>query len=410
MNVVQIPRRFVTDSWGGTETVVLETTRRLRARGHASEILCPAALGRPGRDSVQGVPVHRVPYFYPYLGLSPAARSQLDQSGGNLFSWHLMAALWRHPGLELVHLHTGKRLGGAVRWVARRRRVPYVISLHGGVHDVPAAEAGRWTAPTAGSLEWGKALGLLVGSRRVLDDAAAVICVGAQEREATAARLPGRRVEYLPNGVDPGRFARGDRAGFRAAQGFAADDTVLLVVGRVAPQKNQRLAAQILARLLPRWPRARLLIVGPVNDPEYAAALGRDLQAPGLRGRATLLPGQLDGQRLVDAFHAADALLLPSVHEPFGIVVLEAWAAGLPVVAARVGGVPYFVEDGRTGWLFDSGDAAAAAERLLALCADADARRALGAAGRELARREYSWDRITERLLALYEDVLRRHR
>jgi len=135
----------------------------------------------------------------------------------------------------------------------------------------------------------------------------------------------------------------------------------------------------------------------------------RDLEQLELPGRYTLITGQLLGQDLVDAYHAADLLLLPSVHEPFGIVVLEAWAAGLPVVASRVGGVPYFLDDGVTGRLFESGDSAQASACVADLLQDPDRRRALGAAGRELALGEYSWDRVTQRLLELYQDVIREH-
>jgi len=187
MKVIHVPRRFVRSEWGGAETVILQIGKRLLAMGHETEIFCPNALASADRETVDGVDVTRFPYFYPYLGLSAEAKKRLDHKAGNLFSFALMRALQRVPDLDLVHLHTGKRLGGICRRVARGRRIPYVISLHGGVFDVPEEEARTWTEPTQGAFEWGKALGWWVGSRRVLDDAAAILCVGKREQEEAEA-------------------------------------------------------------------------------------------------------------------------------------------------------------------------------------------------------------------------------
>lgn len=408
MNVVQVPRRFVRQSWGGTETVILETSRRLLERGHRTEIACPNALASAATEVIGGVPVTRFPYFYPYWGLSAEARRQLDHKGGNLFSFALWRWLRAYPDLDLIHLHTGKRLGGIVRHVARARRIPYVISLHGGLLDVPGAEARSWVEPTQGTLEWGKLLGLWVGSRRVMNDAAAIICVGQEECRCVQQAYPETPAVHLPNGVDTGRFAQGDGGRFRRAHGLPADAWVVLGVGRIDPQKNQMLAVELLQALRATEPRAHLVLVGHVTNEPYAERLRAALREDGLAAAVTLIPGlDAHGQDLVDAYHAADVFLLPSVHEPFGIVILEAWAAGRPVVASRVGGVPSFVEDGSTGLLCPSGDAAAFLAALTRLRRDPGLAAALAAAGQRTVRERYSWEVITDRLLRIYEDARR---
>jgi glycosyltransferase involved in cell wall biosynthesis len=408
MNIVQVPRRFVQSAWGGTETVVLETCKRLLALGHHAAVLCPNALADRDQEVVEGVEVRRLPYFYPYWGLRGEARRQLDQKGGNLFSFPLMKALRRYPALDLVHLHTAKRIGGIVRRVARERRIPYVVSLHGGVCDVPAAEAQSWTAPTRGTLEWGKVLGWWVGSRRVLDDAAAILCVGQEEQRLMQERYPRGRVLYLPNGVDAERFSRGDGRAFRRRRRIPPQARVVLVVGRVAPQKNQLFAVRALPRMLEAAPDAHLLLVGGAADEAYRDRLSREVALRGMGPRVTLT-GELAGQELVDAYHAADLFLLPSIHEPFGIVILEAWAAGLPVLASRVGGVPGFVADGRDGLLFAAGDEGEFLRAFGALAADRERCGALASAGRAKTREQYTWDRIGERLAAIYEEVVHDH-
>jgi glycosyltransferase involved in cell wall biosynthesis len=408
MRSVQLARRFAPADWGGTETVILETSRRLIARGCPTEILCTTATDPCPHEQIAGVPVTRVPYFYPYLGLSSQAQQRLDKKGGSPFSVQMLARLAAVPGLDLIHCHVGNRLGGIGRFVARRRGIPYVVSIHGGLFDVPPAEAASWTAPAEGALEWGKLLGALVGSRRLLDDAAAILCVGHRESELARERLPGKRVLHLPNGVDAERFAGGDGEAFRRAHGLEPDALVLLTVARIDAQKNQRLLVRALPELLASEPRVRLLIIGNPTDPAYLTALERDVAERDLGRFVHIVPGlPARSQALLDAYHAADVFVLPSIHEPFGIVVLEAWAAGLPVVASRVGGLPHFVADGEDGLLFRSDDAADLCDKLRLMLASQDKRRALAAAGAHKARGEYSWDRITDRLLDVYREVIR---
>jgi len=124
MNIVQVPRRFVSSHWGGTETVILETCKRLLKMGHHTEIICPNALAHQNKKVIGGVNISRMPYFYPYLGLSDEAKQQLDRKGGNLFSFAMMSALKKYPDLDLIHLHTAKRLGGIGRTIAMKRKIP----------------------------------------------------------------------------------------------------------------------------------------------------------------------------------------------------------------------------------------------------------------------------------------------
>ena len=409
MLIAQVARRFVRSDWGGTETVVLETGRRLLAMGHRVEVHCSRALATCDREDVEGLPVRRHAYFYPYFGLSDGARDRLDRKGGNLFSPAMMLALWRLPGLDLVHLHALKRVGGIGRTVARMRGIPYVVSVHGGVYDVPAAEAASMLEPTAGAFEWGKALGWAVGSRRVLDDADAVLCLGPEEAARVRERHPRTRVEVLPNGVDPARFAGGDGAAFRQRHAIPAGAPVVLTVGRIDPQKDQRTAILALAALTATHPEARLVLAGPVTDAAYRERLAADAASAQVAGRV-VFAGGLSGTDVADAYRAADAFLLPSRHEPFGIVVLEAWAAGLPVVATRVGGIPSFAEDGRDCLLVEPGDPVAAAEALRTLLRDRGRAAGLASAGRDKALGSYTWDAVTRRLAALYEELVRQRR
>jgi glycosyltransferase involved in cell wall biosynthesis len=411
LSTIHIPRRFVLDAWGGTETVVLETCRRLPTLGIKSKIFCPAALSKPGPDSIGDVPVERFPYFYPYLGLSSAAASALDLKGGNLFSFALYRKLMKEPELDLIHLHTAKRLGGIGRTAALKRGIPYVISIHGGMTDVPADEAATWTAPTAKTVEWGKLLGMMVGSRRVLDDAAAIICVDQSESERMKKLYPSKRVEFVPNGVDPEPYRNGEGSRFRKDHGIGDDRKIILNISRIDPQKNQLMAVDVLDRVRQVGEDAMLVLIGPVTNVEYHAKLEAEIQRKGLSDHVLLIPGLPPGaQELYDAYAAADLFLLSSNHEPFGIVILEAWAAGAPVVAASVGGVPDFTHHGEDVLRFERGNAEEAARHALSILRNPDEAQRLREAAARLVEVKYHWNTITKQLADLYRDVVKQHK
>ncbi len=396
--------------WGGSETFIAEVSPRLQAKGFSASILTTKALDPTPEETYKGIPIKRFSYGYPYWGLAKGARGQLDKKAGNLFSFALLWHLLRLKEVDLIHLHTGKRLGGIARYCAIKKHVPYVISLHGGNLAVPKDEQDTWTEPTKGAVEWGKLLGYLVGSRRVLDDAAAIICVGKDEYEAMRGSYPGKLVEYLPNGVDIDRFAKGDGVAFRTAHGIPADRFVYLTVARMDVQKNQLGLVRQLPALLATVPNAHLLFLGHVTNRAYVESVTDEARALGVLDRVTIVPGvPYADQALVDAYHAADCFTLPSLHEPFGMVVLEAWASGLPVAVSRRGGLAALVTEGADGLFFDpqapAGDPLGMAAVLASLARDTPLRKILGAAGRATATASYSWDIITTRLIDIYRRV-----
>ena len=409
MKIIQVPRRFVASEWGGTETTILQTSRALRANGHEVEIYTSLALSDRRREVIQGVPVRRFTYSYPFLGLSAQDRQDMDKKGGNLLSMSLLWALAREPGVNLLHAHTGKRVGGIVRTAARLHGIPYVVTLHGGFFEVPKGEMDQMLAPIQNRFEWGRVFGALLGSRRVLEDASALICVGRDEYEAAKKQLPNQRVELLPNGVDSEFFATGDGAAFRAEYGIPTDRRIVLCVSRIDYQKNQISLVEAFPNVSTRHPDVHLVLLGPVTVESYHRRLRAKVQELGLQQRVTMVPGLgSDDPLLKGAFHAADIFCLPSLHEPFGIVILEAWAAGLPVVASRVGGIPSFTQDGEDILHSKPGDADDLGRRLIKMLDQPELAARLAAAGREKARRNYDWSTISRRLLNLYEDVAER--
>ena len=410
--ILHVPRRFVAEEWGGTETVVLEISREQQRAGWQPEIITTNALAHQTSEIIGGIPVRRHGYFYPYLGLSAADKLALDKKGGSAVSLGLFNALMRADHVRLFHLHTMARLGGQVRTAARLRKKPYVLSLHGGAYDTQAAELKTMSDPTRGKLEWGKALGALFGSRRVLGDADYIICVGQAEFEAAQKIVPHERVSALPNGVDPKKFQIGDGAGFRRKHNIAADAFVILCLSRIDAQKNQLALVEALARLCAAQPNAVLVLIGPETMPDYAARVRAVAVERNLTAHLRMLPGlRTDDADLVNAYHACDVFALPSNHEPFGIVVLEAWCARRPVVVSRLGGLRTLVREGETGLFFDPTAADATeqlADRLKLLAAQPLLRERLAEAGWKEVQAHYTWSAVNEKLEAIYA-VAERH-
>lgn len=407
MRILQIPRRFVKEDWGGTETVILETSKCLTAMGHHTQIVCPDILATTREEHIEGICVKRFPYFYPYYGISKDARKILDKRGGNIFSFALMRQLRRMPA-NIFHLHTGKRIGGLASYIARRRNIPFVISLHGGVYDVPQQQRESWTSPTKGAIEWGKFLGLWVGSRSVLQNAAAIICVGQKEHEEVQKRFPHKRTLFLPNGVDIAHFSQQCRAeNFREKHHIATNKKVMLQVGRIAPQKNQLFSVELVKEIRKKH-NAHLVLIGPVNDHIYFAKIQKYIRENNLNEHVTIIPGlQAKSVELLEAYHTCQLFLLPSIHEPFGIVILEAWAAQKAVVASNVGGIPSFVTSQKNALLSKVNDKKQFLTAIDKIMNDTNYAKNLAENGFREAQQKYSWQKITRDLVSLYQSVIK---
>ncbi|MBA3845761.1 MAG: glycosyltransferase family 4 protein, partial [Planctomycetes bacterium] len=284
-----------------------------------------------------------------------------------------------------------------------RRRVPCVISLHGGHFAIPAAEHADLVAGRAGrarGLDWGRALSWWWGTRTLLERVDAVICVGQDEYQAATARLPGQRVYFVPGAVDVDAFARGDRARGRAALGIDPARELVVAVSRLDRQKD-------LATLVQAWagagrPTCDLALIGSETTPGYADELRR--LSAGAAGRL-LLPGNMAAAVVPDLLAAADISVLPSRHEPFGLAIVESWAAGTAVIGAAIGGPAWLLAGETCGRLFPPGDHGALRALIVDLFDHPERRRALAEAGRRRATGEFTWRHHVDRLLTIYTEA-----
>ncbi len=405
--VVHVMRRFVPEKWGGTESVVFNLAREFSREGVESPVFCTAMFSAPGLQRFEEVPVRRFRYLFPWLGLSGAAKDKLRLKGGSPLSLSLFLGLLKEKEVSLIHTHVQHRLGGMARTAARLKGIPYVVSIHGGHFTLPSDQVDKMSEPFRGKLEWGKAFGFLLGARRVLSDADAILCVGENEYNEMRRNYPDKMVFHLPNGVCVDRFANAEAQAFRSAFGFQSSEKIVLCVSRIDYQKNQIGLVRAFARFAKTHPDHRLVLIGAATVEGYHAELMTEIEELGLDNRVRIIPGMTpDDPLLPGAYKASEMFVLASSHEPFGIVVLEAWAAGTPVLAYAVGGVPGFCTDREDSLLVEAGNELRLAEGMAELAADAALRTALSSRAFETVSGRYDWPVVAAQLREIYHRVL----
>jgi glycosyltransferase involved in cell wall biosynthesis len=218
---------------------------------------------------------------------------------------------------------------------------------------------------------------------------------------ARGVRYPSR-VRRVYHGIEPPVTESLEREGrqIRRDLGLGPADFLVGNVGRLALQKGQRHLIAAMPLLLERVPNAHAVIAGAGDLEDYLRDLS--LEA-GVADRVHVLGPRRDVPALM---HAMDVFVMPSIWEGFGLVLLEAMAAGRPIVASRVATIPEVVLDGETGLLVPAGDPVALAEALAQLAHDPENARALGESGRERLRQQFSIDKMVGDTELLYRELM----
>jgi starch synthase len=307
-------------------------------------------------------------------------------------------------GADVLHSHTWyANLAGVVG--AQLHGIPHVLTAHSLEPQRP------WKAEQLGG-------GYRISSwaeRQAYENADAVVAVSYGMRADVLEAYPfvdPARVHVIHNGIDPAVYAPDHRTDALRRYGVDPGRPYALFVGRVTRQKGLphllRAGAQLDRSV------QLVLCAGAPDTPEIAAEVEAAVdELAGSRSGVVWIHDMLPRAELAQLLTSATVFVCPSVYEPLGIVNLEAMGCETAVVASAVGGIPEVVADGLTGVLvprlavsdeeFEAGLAAAVND----LCADPDRARSMGAAGRERAVREFSWEAIAHRTVELYESLLR---
>lgn len=295
--------------------------------------------------------------------------------------WRRLGALFRERRLELVHTHNPLPLYYAAV-PARATRAALVHTKHG---INPTSKRRTWMR---------RGFGLLVD---------AFVCVSESTAEVARREHECRRraLHVILNGTDLSRFGpdAAARAAIRDELGIPSAATVVGTVGRIYPEKAHPFLIDSLLDLLGEDLHIVIVGTGPKAEAlaEKVASLPRP-DAVHLTGIRRDVPQVLC---------ALDVFALPSLYEGLPLVIPEAMATELPVVASAVGGVPRVVDEGETGFLIESGDGEALRDRVIRLRDDPGLRGRMGALGRKIALDRYSSARMVRDYIELYQTVMR---
>ena len=408
LRAVHLLRKLDPAEWSGTEVAIQRLFEGLRAHGVSPIAYGPKAQGNSAQDplTAAGFEVRRFKAFVPVLGISRQRKRQLVAVGGNLVSFDLIPTLWRERQVGVIHAHTLGRLGGIALTLAKQRRAPFVVTIHGGVLDLPDQVKKSFNNPAGRGWEWGKLFGLLFQSHRLFRDADAILTCNAQEAALLQNQLPGERVQVHPHGVPLEVFKHDHHAAALAAFPQIRDRLVLLSLGRIDPVKNQSWLVEQAPTILARHKDALLVLAGPCTDAPYQAELLQRVAELGLQNSVLLTGGfPADDPRLIGLLQSAAALVLPSLSETFGLVILEAWAAGTMVLSANASGPAALVCHGQNGWLFNLRDPATFHRALEWTLTHPDAAAQMVARGAKLSQ-EYGVTALAGRMKALYERLI----
>jgi phosphatidyl-myo-inositol alpha-mannosyltransferase len=334
----------------------------------------------PGVESFEGIPVRRFVFRTP----EGEPRRVLAAAAANPPTFARLVESLRRDRCELIHVQCVSSAAWFAARAARLLRLPLVVTLQGELTmDADHVfERSPWAR---------RALRVALG-----EAAAVTACSGATlaEAEAWFGRPFGRRGQVIANGVRTREFDLAEP--HREAQPY------LFALGRHVPQKGFDVLIRAMRVLADGGDQRLLLLAGDGPDRSDLEGLAEQL---GL-GRAVRFLGVTDRAATASLFRGAEAFVLPSRHEPFGIVNLEAMAAGTPVIATRVGGVTDVVVDAGTGLLVPPDDPIPLAQAIGRLRTDQALRTTLITGGRECADR-HEWAAIEQQYRAVYRDVSR---
>lgn len=358
---------------GGRRQAIATLLKRLPTWGVASDLVCLDELG-----------------FEPNASDAPAGvvacldrRSLLDRE-----AVRKLAAICRQQNTEVIHAHDAASQFTAALLRLRLNKVRLLMTFHRSLGFESATRLDRLRNAFACRLSQ-------------------AIVTGSRERRSHFLQenlVNSRKVVRIPFGIDTDRFRpdAGIRASLRRELDLDAETTVLGAVGHFGEEKGVDVVLRAYAALARRGtcgPTA-LVLIGDGTDAQRESMHALAAEIP---GRVIFAGFRRDIERWFQVF---DVFVHGARQEAFGLVLVEAMAVGLSVVATRVGGIPDIVRDGQTGLLASSEDHEAMATAFERLVRDPSQRATMGAEARRLALAEYSADLYAKRYAQLYQDIV----
>ncbi len=306
---------------------------------------------------------------------------------------YIISKIINRYNIHILHTHDARSdVTGLL--ISRMYGIPIISFAHGWLNWVSAFSKERLYAYLE-ALVVSLSNGIVVASRHM-------------ERDLMEKRVPQAKINYIPYGIDTKKFnVNHQRNHIRKEFNIRPDSPLIGTVGRFHPWKGQKYFLEAAKVVGEKCPEARFLIVGEVafdEHKQYRQDLLDLTQTLNLEDKVIFTGSRKDIPQIMNAI---DLFVLPSLREPFGIVIIEAQACGKPAIGTSVGGIPEAIKEGNTGMLVRPGDSKGLARAILSLLSNRKKMQMMGAAGRKRVEELFSTERMIERTKQLYRMIAR---
>jgi len=386
MKIIEVVQRFH-PALGGAETQVKLNTEELAGRGHEVIVLTTHSLSpldiptllHPIRRNLNNLPTYEKMDGYEVYRYKTVLRFY-----GALLTTPMMMLLRKK--VDIIHAYSFYVTTSVIAAIiAKLRDIPFVLTANDctiGLHS-PTIEK------VCSSL-YDKTLGKILGSISTK-----VIAVSNANRiDLIKAGVPKRKIVIIPNAVRTETFHNHKNI-------TTVDNPTILYVGRISRDKGIQYLIKVVPQILKDFPAAKFVVVG--QDYGYLDALIHLAEKLKV-SQSLFFTGPLSDKELVEAYSSADLFVLPSELEAFGIVLIEAMSAGVPVIASNCGGMPCVVQDGVNGFLFNVGDVKDLTVKIKKVLSNKNLSKKLVENGRKTARK-YMVGNVVEQLEKLYWEI-----
>jgi len=388
MKVCMITWEFPPRIVGGIARHCLGLAKALVKQNHEVHVVTLDFPGVPMFEEVEGTKVHRV---------------KIELGHPNFITWTLIfnhflekkiALLNQDVGFDIIHIHDWLTAPSGMASKHHLNR-PLVTT----VHSTEIGRARGLRSPDSyliDGLEWW----MTYEANKI------IICSNSMRGELEDHfRLPPDKIAVIQNAIDAAEYSRPvDKEVVKRRYRIGPYERLVLFVGRLVPQKGVEYLIKAIPMVIHQHGNARFIITGD----GWSRSHLENLAASTGCGDKIWFPGFVSDSELVELTISADALVIPSVYEPFGIVALEGMAAGVPVVAANVGGLADIVEHDRTGVLTYPENPESIAWGVNKVLSDPEYMRWLIHNAKKKVHEEYGWETVARKTSEVYEEVSRR--
>jgi len=354
----------------GMEIATYNIAKHLARRGHEVHVITTLDEGLPKESMEEGFYVHRI--FWRKIRFL-----------GVISFWIKIFWCLKNIKPDIVHVQSiGMGIPGFLAKIFLKK--PYVVWGRGS--DIYLPSTFKNTI-----------------SKLVLRNAGAVIAL-TEDMKNEMRKFCDRDIFVIPNGINLNKFKNLSKVNIRSKLKIKEDEKVVIFVGTLRPVKGVKYLIKAMEIIIQKNTNTRLMLVGNGEDRGKLEKLVKEF----VLEKHVIFVGKVPNEKVPEYMVASDVFVLPSLSEGFPVVILEAMASGLPIVATKVGGLPEIIKDGENGFLVEPKNPKEIAEKVLLLLEDDELRERISRSFKEKVK-NYSWESVVKRLEEVYQRCILKH-